>query len=94
MEVNVEKVSEFVIEQNEKGEQEDVVINCISELLRIMTFAKKNGEVTARIGDLFITVYGDRIEIDRVIETKDEYIGGVILEMRVSTPDEMFKEVK
>lgn len=94
VENNVERVSEFVIEQNEQGEQEDVVINCISELLKIMTVAKKKGGITAQEGDLLITVNSDKVGIYRAIETEDEIIGGKIFEMRVCTPEEMFEEVK
>lgn len=94
VENNVERVSEFVIEQNEQGEQEDVVINCISELLKIMTVAKKKGGIVAYTGDLFMTVKGDNIGIYRAIETEDEIVGGKIFEMRVCTPEEMFEEVK
>lgn len=61
--VDVEKVNEFVLKQNERGEQDDVVINCISELLRIMTFAKNNGEVAASIGDLGIIVTENGFEV-------------------------------
>lgn len=59
----VEKVNDFVREQNERGEQDDVVINCISELLRIMTFAKNNGEVTASSFDLGIEVTENSFEV-------------------------------
>ena len=66
VENNVEKVNDFVLKQNERGEQDDVVINCISELLRIMTVAKESGEVMASTFDLGIIVTEHSFEVHNI----------------------------